>query len=312
MTGKTESWIVPSDAGRLRLDQYLRRLLPNQSRSQIQSLIRKGFVRVNDLEVKTGYQLRSNDRITVDSPSQLPEEPRPENIPLTILFEDDDLAVVDKPAGMVCHLGAGVRSGTLVNALLYRIGPLETGDPIRPGIVHRLDKLTSGVMVVAKNARTHRALAEQFKSRVVTKEYIALVYGRPVPASGTIDMPLGRDPYDRKKISTRARKKRSAVTHYRVVKEYGGLSLLRVQIETGRTHQIRVHLAQKGCPVVGDTVYGRIRIGSLPERLRKPLGQLERVFLHAARLGFRHPRSNVELSFASPLPEELEKVLSQL
>ncbi len=312
MTEKTESWIVPSDVGRIRLDQYLQRLMPNQSRSQIQSLIRKGLVQVNDLEVKTGYHLRPSDRVAVHTPSQIPEGPHPENIPVTILYEDADLAVVDKPAGMVCHLGAGVRSGTLVNALLYRIGPLETGDPMRPGIVHRLDKLTSGVMVVAKNARTHRALAEQFKSRRVTKEYIALVHGRPVPAVGTIDLPIGRDPYDRKRISTRARKKRSAVTHYEVVKEYGRLSLLRVQIETGRTHQIRVHLAQKGHPVVGDTVYGRIRIASLPEELRKTVGQLDRVFLHAARLGFRHPGTDVELSFTSPLPGELQKMLAQL
>lgn len=194
MTEKVESWNVLPDAGRVRLDQYLLRLMPDRSRSQLQALIRKGLVRVNNLAVKTGYHVKPDDEITVQTLSLPPDQPHPENIPLNVLFEDSDLAVIEKPAGLVCHLGAGVRSGTLVNALLYRLGPLDTGDPVRPGIVHRLDKLTSGVMVVAKNPRAHSALALQFKSRVVKKEYLALVYGRPAPPMGTIDEPLGRDP----------------------------------------------------------------------------------------------------------------------
>ncbi len=312
MIEKTESWNVPSDAIRSRLDQYLQRTMPDRSRSQIQSLIRRGFVRVNDRAVKTGYQLRANDRVTLQTPPPPADRPRPEDIPISVLYEDSDLAVIEKPAGMVCHLGAGVHSGTLVNAILHRMGPLDAGDPARPGIVHRLDKQTSGVMVVAKNQWAHRALADQFKSRQVTKEYIAMVHGRPVPASGTIDLPLGRDPRDRKRISTRARKVRSAVTHYQILRDYGTLSLLRVQIETGRTHQIRVHLAQKGHPVVGDTVYGGNRAVSVPKHLRQAVGRLGRLFLHAQRLEFRHPRTEAMLSFVSPLPPGLESFLALL
>jgi 23S rRNA pseudouridine1911/1915/1917 synthase len=286
--------------------------MPDRSRSQIQSLIRKGLVRVNNLAVKTGYHVKPDDQITVQASSLPPDQPHPENIPLNVLYEDSDLAVIEKPAGLVCHLGAGVRSGTLVNALLYRLGPLDTGDPVRPGIVHRLDKLTSGVMVVAKNPRAHSALAQQFKSREVKKEYLALVFGRPVPPMGTIDKPLGRDPQNRKKISTKARKTRSAITHYRILKEYEGLSLLSVRIETGRTHQIRAHLAQKGHPVVGDALYGGMRKRCLPKQLQPAADRLERVFLHACRLEFRHPRTGEPLSFTSPLPPELDDFLALL
>lgn len=286
--------------------------MPDRSRSQIQLLIRLGLAQVNDTEVKTGYRLRINDRISIRISSQPAPQPHPENIPLNVLYEDCDLAVIEKPAGMVCHLGAGVHSGTLVNALLYRMGPIETGDPVRPGIVHRLDKLTSGVMVVAKNSWTHRALAEQFKSRQVTKEYLALVHGRPTPAAGTIDMPIGRDPHNRRKISTSARKARPAVTHYRILREYGTLALLRVRIETGRTHQIRVHLARKGHPVAGDTVYGGSRIHSLSKQLGPAATQLSRIFLHAHRLKFSHPRTGAALDFTSQLPPELEKFLTLL
>lgn len=312
MTEKVESWNVSCHAGRVRLDQYLLRLMPDRSRSQIQSLIRKGLVRVNNLAVKTGYHVKPDDQITAQTLSLPPDQPHPENIPLNVLYEDSDLAVIEKPAGLVCHLGAGVRSGTLVNALLYRLGPLDTGDPVRPGIVHRLDKLTSGVMVVAKNPWAHSALAQQFKSREVKKEYLALVFGRPVPSMGTIDKPLGRDPQNRKKISTKARKTRSAITHYRILKEYEGLSLLSVRIETGRTHQIRAHLAQKGHPVVGDALYGGMRKRCLPKQLQPAADRLERVFLHACRLEFRHPRTGEPLSFTSPLPPELDDFLALL
>jgi 23S rRNA pseudouridine1911/1915/1917 synthase len=312
LTEKLESWSVPPHTTRVRLDQYLLRLMPNQSRSQIQTLIRKGLVRVDNREVKTGYALKPDDKITVQLPSPPPVHPHAENIPLNILYEDADLAVIEKPAGMVCHLGAGVRSGTLVNALLFRMGPLDTGDPIRPGIVHRLDKLTSGVMVVAKNSWAHRALARQFKSREVKKEYLALVHGRPIPPVGTINLPLGRDPQNRKKISVRARKARSAITHYRILKEYEQLSLLQVQIETGRTHQIRVHLAQMGHPVVGDTLYGGGWKRRLQRQLQPAANDLDRVFLHAHRLEFRHPRTGQSLSFTSPLTPELQGFLELL
>ena len=205
--------------------------------------------------------------------------------------------------------GAGIRSGTLVNALLHHMGPLETGDPARPGIVHRLDKLTSGVMLVAKNKLAHRQLSSQFKNREVKKEYAALVHGCPSPSAGTIDMPLGRDPGNRKKISVRARRKRTAITHYTVERNYGPVSLLGIRIETGRTHQIRVHLAQKGHPIVGDSVYGPNRMRSLPVQLCVAAKELQRPFLHSRLLQFHHPRSGEPLSFRAPLAAELQRFL---
>ena len=310
MSGKTDFWIVASNAVRIRLDQFLISRIPGESRSQIQNWIRKGYLLVNGEQVKTGYLTRLNDRIELKTPESLPNQPLPEEIPLDILYEDSDLAVINKPAGMVCHAGAGIRSGTLVNALLHHMGSLETGDPQRPGIVHRLDKLTSGVMLVAKNSLAHRQLSQQFKSREVKKEYLALVHGKPSPVSGTIDMPLGRDPKDRKKISIRARRKRSAITHYSLEQNYGPVSLLIVRIETGRTHQIRVHLAQKGHPVVGDSVYGAGRVRSLPAKLLAAAKALQRPFLHSRRVQFHHPRSGELLSFSAPLPPELERFLS--
>lgn len=304
---------VPPEAAHVRLDRYLCELIPEQSRSQIQVWIRNGFVLVNDQRVKTGYQLKPGDAVVLAPPAPAGFHPEPENIPLTVTFEDADLAVVDKPAGMVCHTGAGVRSGTLVNALLFHFGPLQTGDALRPGIVHRLDKLTSGLLVVAKNLEAHRSLARQFKTRKVKKEYLALVYGRPLPAAGTINLPLGRDLRDRKKFSVHARKRREAVTHYQEEKFFGPFSLLRVRIETGRTHQIRVHLTQIGHPVVGDTLYGGTRSRGLPDPdLRKAVKDLQRFFLHAHRLEFNHPRSGAKLSFESPLPPELSGFLARL
>lgn len=302
---------VPPDAARIRLDRYLSELFPAQSRSQIQRWIRNGGVLVNGSPVKTGYMLRPGDAVALQAAVASPEpQPQPENIPLQVIYEDEDLAVIDKPAGLVCHAGAGVQKGTLVNALLYHFGTLETGDALRPGIVHRLDKLTSGLLVVAKNLQAHRTLARQFKNRQVRKEYLALVYGRPAPAAGTIDLPLGRDPRDRKKISVRARKRRVAVTHYCEERGYGPFSLLRVRIETGRTHQIRVHLAQVGHPVVGDMLYGGNRSRNLADPvLRLAARDLQRHFLHAQRLEFCHPRTGEKLSFTTLLPTELSAFL---
>ena len=306
-------WIVQAGEAPGRLDRYLTQQVPDQSRSQIQVWIRGGQIRVNGLRAKTGYALRPGDQITLNPQTTPPAQPHPEDIPITVVYEDTDLAVIEKPAGLVCHVGAGVRSGTLVNALLYRLGPLEGGDPARPGIVHRLDKQTSGLMMVAKNRETHRILSEQFKGRKVRKEYTVLVYGRPVPATGTIDLPLGRDPKNRKKISARALRHRSAITHYHVERDYGPLSLLKVRIETGRTHQIRVHLSHIGHPVVGDTLYGGDRSRALKdERLRKAIGSLERHFLHAHKLEFRHPRSGQLVSFSADVPLELAALLAQL
>ena len=314
MIVRRESFQVPPDASRVRLDRYLSALYPNESRSQIQGWIRGGCVLVNNTRVKTGYTLRPGDAIVLSLETGTAElEPQPEDIPLHVIYEDEDLAVVDKPAGLVCHAGAGVRSGTLVNALLFHLGPLQTGDAMRPGIVHRLDKLTSGLLVVARNLKTHRALSRQFKSREVRKEYVALVYGHPAPAAATINMPLGRDLRNRKKMSVRSRKRREAVTHYREEKAYGPFSLLRVQIETGRTHQIRVHLAQMGHPVVGDALYGGSRFRNLADdEVRSAVMELSRHFLHAQRLEFTHPRTDDRLVFESPLPPELARFLESV
>jgi 23S rRNA pseudouridine1911/1915/1917 synthase len=305
-------WSVAPEEARVRLDQYLAHRLPQESRSRIQSWIRGGFALVNGTRAKTGRSLKPGDEIVLMCPPRTPEVLQPEDIPLNIIYEDADVLVVDKPAGLVCHSGAGVRSGTLVNALLHHLGPISAGDPTRPGIVHRLDKGTSGLLIVAKHPTSHRELSQQFKRREVHKEYVALVYGCPDPPTGTLDSPLGRDPKDRKKISVRARRTRSAITHYEVRERLGPLCLLRVIIETGRTHQIRVHLAQAGHPVVGDILYGGNRAKNLPPQLARKVAAMGRSFLHAAVLKLRHPRTGANLTFAAPLPGELQSLLHEL
>jgi 23S rRNA pseudouridine1911/1915/1917 synthase len=309
---RIESWTVPPEAAHARLDRFLAERIPGESRSQVQIWIRKGYLEVNGERAKTGYRTRVNDRISIKIPALPDDQPHPEEIPLDILYEDACLAVIDKPAGLVCHVGAGVRSATLVNALLYHLGPLDTGEPSRPGIVHRLDKNTSGVMIVAKDKATHRFLSNQFKNREIRKEYLALVYGNPSPEEGTIDLPIGRDPHNRLKISARARHRRSAVTHYALEKRYGSLSLLRVRIVTGRTHQIRVHLSHKGHPIVGDLLYGHKRYSNYPPGLEPVLQGLARPFLHSHRLTFQHPKTGERMIVESPLPRDLQQFLSKL
>ncbi|NWG12777.1 MAG: RluA family pseudouridine synthase [Acidobacteria bacterium] len=303
-------WVVREEGARSRLDRFLASQLPDQTRSQIQLWIRSGCVLVNGGRNKAGYRIRPGDEIAVRLPQPSAGLPEPEPIPLRILHEDHDLAVIDKPAGLVCHAGAGRRSGTLVNALLHRWKSFETGDPLRPGIVHRLDRFTSGVMVVARNAHAHRTLSHQFKSRSVRKEYIALVFGSVVPAAGTIDAPVGRNPRNRRKISVRARKSRTAVTHYQVTASFGCCTLLKVRPETGRTHQIRVHLSSIGHPVVGDALYGARR--RLPAAFQAAVSEMGRFFLHACSLEFNHPCTGERLSFSAPLPRELESVLDKM
>ncbi len=312
MTEKTGRWIVrPSDA-RTRLDKLVTGFLPEESRSRIQNWIRSGSLLVNGSRVKAGHAVRAGDVITLEASEVSAGLPSPENIPLSIIFEDAQMAVIDKPAGLVCHVGAGVYSGTLVNALLYRMATLGGSDPMRPGIVHRLDKLTSGIIVVAKTPQAHRSLSQQFKARQVSKEYLALVHGTPAPPAGVLDWPLGRSQSDRKKMSIRSRKTRTAVTQYEVLKSYGPVSLLLAKPQTGRTHQIRVHLAQKGHPVVGDVLYGGSRDRALPRPLREIVEGLHRHFLHAHRLTFRHPDTDAWLFFESPLPRPLQEFLASL
>jgi 23S rRNA pseudouridine1911/1915/1917 synthase len=310
LSDRIESWIIASEDSGIRLDQFIVRRIPDESRSQVQNWIRKGYILTNGEQVKTGYQTRINDHIILRIPELLPNQPFPEDIPLNIIYEDSHLAVLDKPAGLVCHVGAGIRSGTLVNALLHRMGPLVAGDPGRPGIVHRLDKFTSGIMMVAKNNLAHRQLAQQFKNRQVKKEYVALVHGVPSPSSGTISMPIGRDPKNRKRMSPNAHRTRTAITHYDLEENCGCVSLLKIRIETGRTHQIRVHLAQKGHPIVGDSLYGGDRMKNLPVNLLNAAKELGRPFLHSRHLEFHHPQSGERISFSSPLSLELQHFLS--
>lgn len=288
-----------------RLDKWLAERLPDHSRTEIQRWIREGLVRVNGRASKPGYKLEPGDVVEVDVPAPVPyEEVKPEPIPLNILYEDDDLLVIDKPAGMVVHPAPGHTSGTLVNAILYHCPDLRgVGGVERPGIVHRLDKDTSGLILVAKHDRAHRELQRQFKEREIEKAYLALVEGHLQPKEGRIEAPIGRDKRHRKRMAV-IRDGREAVTEYRVIAYYDDYTLVEVYPLTGRTHQIRVHFAFIGHPLVGDTVYGRRK-----QRL-KPW--LKRQFLHAHRLRFRLPRTGEWVEFTSPLPEDLQAVLDKL
>ncbi len=302
------SLTVPLESEGVRLDKFLAGEVAGHSRSHIQRLIDDGCVslpRVRDAKASTA--LRVGDTVVIELSAPVPAAPEGEDLPLTILFDDPDLIVIDKPAGLVVHPGAGHGSGTLVNALLHHVKDLSgIGGAIRPGIVHRLDKGTSGVMVVAKNDAAHQELARQFHDREVDKEYVALVWGL-VQQGKRIDLAIGRDPTHREKISTRARRARSAVTRVTWARQLPGVTLLRVAIATGRTHQIRVHLSAIGHPIVGDSLYGGAR-RRVPGDLRALL-RLERPFLHAERLALTHPRTGERLEFTAPLPDDLVGVL---
>jgi 23S rRNA pseudouridine1911/1915/1917 synthase len=289
------------DAGK-RLDSFLHERLPQFSRSRLQSWIKSGLVRVNGATLRSSYLLHGREAISV-TPGELPPlRAEPENLPLRILYEDEDVVAIDKPAGMVVHAGAGHAKGTLVNALLHHFGSLSSinGD-LRPGIVHRLDRDTSGVLVVARTDAAHQALAHQFQTRQVEKVYLALVHGLPRPAQGRITSPISRDPIRRTRMSTRSGLGRSALTDYRVIEEFGNLSLLEVRIGTGRTHQIRVHLSSLGHPVFGDRLYGAPAAPGF-----------NRFFLHAHRLRFLSPSTGEPISIESALPIELAGYLDSL
>lgn len=264
-----------------------------------------------DREAKPNQPVKGGQPISIDIPAAVDPAPQPEPLPVRIVYEDRDLVVVDKPAGMVVHPAAGHEGGTLVNALLHHVSDLSgIGGEKRPGIVHRLDRGTSGLMVVAKHDRAHDELSRQFRDREVEKEYVTLVWGE-VMAGRRVDAPIGRDPGNRKKMSARARRSREAVTRIVSAEHLGrALTLARVAIHTGRTHQIRVHLSAVGHPVVGDSLYGGVR-RRVPGDLRA-VSHLERPFLHSERLAFKHPGDGRRMAFESPLPEDLQRVLDQL
>ena len=295
----------------LRLDHFLVSVVPGQSRSHLQRLIEEGHVTVNGRPAKANLRLKLGVSVDIDIPEPRDPVPAPENIELPIVYEDADLVVVNKPPGMVVHPAAGHDSGTLVNALLYHVDDLSgIGGEKRPGIVHRLDRGTSGLMVVAKNDAAHQELARQFHDREVSKEYLALVWG-VVVAGRRIEDPIGRDPNNRLKMTNRARRSREAVTRIvRVFQVNPALALAQIAIHTGRTHQIRVHLSSIGHPIVGDTLYGGLR-RRLPFDIRAVL-RLDRPFLHAAKLAFKHPRDGRRMEFESELPPDLKSVLDDL
>ena len=311
--------VATEDAGK-RLDQFLVSRIANTSRARVQQLISEEQVLVNDAAAKASLRLRGGERISILAEVKPPPlRAMAEEIPLDIVYEDDDLSVVNKAAGMMVHAGAGATEdernrGTLVNALLHRFGQLSgVGGELRPGIVHRLDKATSGLIVVAKNDEIHRKLAAQFARRVVKKTYIALVHGWVKQDRGTITTSISRDRVRRTRMTTKRSGGREAITHYavqqRIDSKYGKFTLLELRIDTGRTHQIRVHLASLRHPVVGDTLYGAPR-----EMRAKNEGSisLPRNFLHAAALQLQHPRSGEALSFARPLPAELQGFLKKI
>ena len=325
---------VPPEAAGHRLDAFIATQLDGVSRSRVQLLLDQGDVLVNGAQAKASLKLRGGEQILITGePHPAPLKARPQDIPLEVMFEDKYLAVVNKPAGMMVHAGAGEtddarNSNTLVNALLFRFNALSsTGGELRPGIVHRLDKDTSGLIVVAKNDATHGKLAELFSSRQIRKTYIALVHGRVERQKGSITAAVSRDPVRRTRMTTKpAENSRTAVSHYevaqRIESRFGKFTLVRVRIETGRTHQIRVHMASLGHPVVGDTLYGASgqlvdqttqsaskasRRNNEPERLK-----LDRNFLHAARLEFIHPFTGKPLELEAPLPAELTAFLARI
>jgi 23S rRNA pseudouridine1911/1915/1917 synthase len=289
--------VTESDRGQ-RLDQFLRAQMPARSRAFLQKLIADGHVRVNDAPSKPSYRVRVGDAVNVELPAPRPLETQPEAIPLAVLYEDDDLVVVNKPAGMVVHPAAGNFEHTLVNALLHHCrGQLAgIGGVERPGIVHRLDKGTTGCIVVAKNDAAHQSLVAQFKGRQVQKTYLAVCGGTFAQRAGKVATVIGRSERDRKKMSARVRQGRAALSEYRVVKQFADFALVEVRPHTGRTHQIRVHMAHLGHALVGDVVYGGKAFS------------VEHPLLHAYKLAFAHPRTGQRMEFTAPVPADLNKL----
>lgn len=304
--------VSESDAGQ-RLDAHLAARINDWSRARLQRLIEDGDVLVNGRTAKPSYKLRLSDEVEVELTAPPPAEFTPENIPLEIIYEDDDLVVVNKPAGLVVHPAAGVQTGTLANALAYHFQHLaERAGAARPGIVHRLDKDTSGLIAIAKTETAHENLADQFRAREVFKSYVALVHGIVREESGRIEQPIARDPRNRTRMAV-VRGGRPSLSLYRVRQRFERFTLLDVEIKTGRTHQIRVHLQWLKHPVVRDSVHGDGRDNTVMDaHLRARIAALKRQFLHAEQLGFRHPRTHEPLRFTAPLPRELAEFLACL
>lgn len=300
------------DSGK-RLDLYIASSISDCSRSVATNLIRNGKIRVQGMVRKPGYRIKAGDEICGYIPPPTPILFKPEPIPIDILYEDDDIIVINKHPGLVIHPGPGHHSGTLVNALLYHCPNLEgIGGALRPGIVHRLDKDTSGVLVVAKNDRAHHHLSKQFKSRQVKKEYLALVYGKMESDSGSVSLPIGRHPVDRKKMSTNSRKSRVAETTWQIRERFELASLIKVNLKTGRTHQIRVHCAAIKHPVIGDNVYGPRKTGKNVTHGKNLFGSIPRQMLHAWRIVLTHPDSKTMVSFEAPIPSDMQAVITAL
>ena len=308
------SQITEKDKGR-RLDQFLSEANLNLSRSQAKRLIEKKFILLNKGPTKPSAHVKAGDIISGNLPKPESLSLKPEPIPLSILYEDSSIIVIDKPSGMVVHPAYGNPSGTLVNALLYHCKDLAgINGVLRPGIVHRLDKDTSGVMVVAKDDEAYHKLTKQFKNRTVEKVYLAIAYGRFGQDEGSIDSAIGRHPSERKRMSTKTKKGRPAITLWKVIERFDGFTLLEILPRTGRTHQIRVHLSSMGHPLLGDPLYGRKgRLGAIHDSiLRECLKKMDRQALHAQRLEFNHPRTGGRIQFVSPIPQDMREVLEWL
>lgn len=315
MVAEQQSFTVALEDQGKRLDQFLQQHVSDISRAQIQKLILQNQVKISDGNLKAAYLLKGGEEILLTLPPLEKLDLIPEAMPLDIVFEDKDLIVINKEAKTIVHPGAGVKTGTLVHALLHHCKDLSgIGGVERPGIVHRLDKGTSGLLVVAKNDFAHQSLATQFKDRQVKKIYHALIWGTPKQDRGEIASPLGRDPKDRKKISSRSTQARPALTEYRVTKKFSEISLVELKPKTGRTHQLRVHLSERGHPIVGDPLYGKglSRLTNLPQPLQSLVKKINFQLLHASELSFTHPHTHESLHFKAPLREEMKKIENEL
>ncbi len=304
------TFVVGEEDAGLRLDRFLATRAGELSRTRIQELIAEGRVAVNGVMTKPSHRVEAGEQVGIEIPPTAAPGVAAEAIPLDVLYEDEDLAVINKPAGIVVHPGAGESSGTLVGALLYRFGSLSMiGGPLRPGIVHRLDKGTSGALVIARTDQAHRALVEQFQERAVEKTYVALLHGKTRDRSGRIELPVARDLRRRTRMTTRRRDGRTARTDWSAKLFLGGFTLIEADLHTGRTHQLRVHFSSLGFPVVGDTLYGAPREETVHGVV---LPQLGRNFLHAARIRLTHPRTGDPLDVRAPLPPELKSYIYEL